>query len=109
MAKVLWFSRHPLTEDQQGDLERIYGPVEIIQIDRQIGSAKELATEVASCDVIAVVAPLSLQAEFLQLAGSEKPVVFCKNDRIFENGEKVRFKHVGWFRIREIKTVFEAL
>lgn len=111
MAKILWFSRHPLSREQMSDLERIFGSdLEINQVNRTISSATELRDEIASSDVVAVVAPLPLQAEFLKLAGNDKPVIFCKNERILlDDGAKVEFKHAGWFRIREIKTVFEQL
>ena len=108
--KVLWFSRHELSSEQLSDLERIYGPdLEIKQINRTISSATELRDDIASVDVVAVVAPLPLQAEFLKLAGDDKPVIFCKNNRILVQGEKAVFKHAGWFRIKEIKTVFKRL
>ncbi|MBN1325382.1 hypothetical protein JW977_00130 [Candidatus Falkowbacteria bacterium] len=111
MAKVLWFSRHELSEDQLADLKRIYGQdLTVTQINRTIKSAFELKAEIDEHNVIAVVAPLPLQAEFLKLAG-EKPVIFCKNDRVFDEADntKVNFVHAGWFRIKEIRVDFERL
>lgn len=110
MIKVLWFSRHEMSEEQFKDLARIYGALEITQINRTIQTAKELATEIDAADVIVVVAPLTLQAEFLQRAKG-KPVLFCKNDRIIDpaDGTKVSFRHAGWFRIKEIRVEFERL
>jgi hypothetical protein len=109
MVKVMWFSRHPLSPEQLADMERIYGACAITQVNRTIQSATELHEEITSHDVIAIVAPLPLQAEFLKLAGDDKHVIFCKNERIIVDEAKVEFKHAGWFRIREIRTVFEAL
>lgn len=108
--KVLWFSRHPLSEEQQADLERVYGSVEVHQVNRTIQAAREIATDIAECDVVAIVAPLPLQQQFLELAG-EKPVLFCKNSRLIdpEDGTKVSFAHAGWFQIRRIEVVFDRL
>lgn len=40
--KVLWFSRHPMSEEQRASL----GDCEITQINRSINSAEELKTEI---------------------------------------------------------------
>lgn len=108
--RVLWFSRHPLSEEQLADLERVYGPVEVHQVNKTIQAAREIAADIEVCDVIAIVAPLPLQQQFLELAG-EKPVVFCKNDRRIdpEDGTKINFVHAGWFRIQRIEVVFDRL
>ena len=109
MKKVLWFSRHELSQEQMDDLVRVYGPVELSQINKTIRSAYELSCEIASHDVIAIVAPLPIQQQFLKLA-DDKPVIFCKNDRIVsEDGEKVTFSHAGWFQIRKIEVIFDLL
>lgn len=108
--KVLWFSRHPLTEEQRADLDRIYGPVEVHQVNKTIQAAREVADDIAQCDVIAIVAPLPLQQQFLELAGG-KPVVICKNDRLLnpEDGTKIAFVHAGWFQLRRIEVVLDRL
>lgn len=110
MKKVLWFSRHELSQEQMSDLVRIYGPVELTQVNKTVKSAHELSDEIASHDVIAIVAPLPIQQQFLKVAG-EKPVIFCKNDRIFDPNDesKVDFSHAGWFQLRRIEVVFERL
>ena len=109
MKRVLWFSRHEMSEEQLNDLVRIYGLVELTQINKTIKSAYELSDEIASHDVIAIVAPLPIQQQFLKLA-DDKPVIFCKNDRIVsEDGEKVTFSHAGWFQIQKIEVIFDLL
>ena len=75
--KVLWFSRHAMTEEQKNSL----GDVEINQINKTIHSAKELKAEIEANDIIAIVAPIELQREFLELAG-DKPVITAVNDRV---------------------------
>jgi hypothetical protein len=110
MKKVLWFSRHQLSPEQLADLVRVFGEVEVIQINRTINHASEIKADIEAVDVIAIVAPLPLQQEFLQLAG-DRPVIFCKNARIVDPADntKVTFQHTGWFRIMEIKVVFKPL
>lgn len=110
MKKVLWFSRHELSIEQLADLERIFGQVTVHQVNKTITRAAEIRDDIEAADIVAIVAPLPLQQEFLQLAG-ERPVIFCKNDRIVDpaDNSKVTFKHAGWFRIREIKVVFDPL
>ena len=44
--KVLWFSRHAMTEEQKNSL----GDVEINQINKTIHSAKELKAEIEAND-----------------------------------------------------------
>lgn len=105
--KVLWFSRHEMTEDQRVAL----GNAEIIQVNRTINSAYELQAEIEECDIIAIVAPINLQQQFLKLAG-DKPVIMAVNDRVLvpqEDGseDKVEFRFVKWERLIKIEVVKE--
>lgn len=104
--KVLWFSRHAMSESQRDSL----GDVEIVQINKSIQSAYELQTEINECDIIAIVAPINLQQQFLKLAG-DKPVIMAVNNRILvpqENGEdKVEFHFDKWERLLQIEIVKE--
>ena len=105
--KVLWFSRHNMTPEQKAAL----GDCEIVQVNKTINSAFELKNEIDACDIIAIVAPINLQQQFLQLAG-EKPVIMAVNNRILvpqEDGteDKVSFQFVKWERLIEIKIVKE--
>ena len=105
--KVLWFSRHEMSAEQRAAL----GDVEIVQINKTIQSAQELKTEIEDCDIIAVVAPIGLQEQFLRLAG-DKPVITAVNDRrIIKNDDgsedKVEFHFVKWERLLKIEVVKE--
>lgn len=103
--KILWFSRHELNQEQFKDLQRIYGEnISVTQINKTISSAFELADEVKSHDVIAIVAPINLQAQFLKLAG-KKPVISCRNKRILLGEDKVAFKFDGWYQIQKIEII----
>lgn len=107
MKKVLWFSRHDMTSEQSAAL----GDVEITQINRSINSAFELQEEIKAADIIAVVAPINLQQQFLKIAG-DKPVIAAVNNRVLvpqEDGseDKVEFHFVKWERILRIDIVKE--
>lgn len=101
--KVLWFSRHAMTEEQKNAL----GDVEINQINKTIHSAKELKAEIKANDIIAIVAPIELQREFMELAG-DKPVITAVNDRVLvpqQDGTeaKAEFHFRKWERLIKIE------
>ena len=102
MKKVLWFSRHEMSKEQR---EALGKDTEVVQVNKTISSAYEVQDEIEKCDIIAIVAPINLQQQFLKLAGS-KPVIMAVNDRILtpqENGEdKVEFHFVKWERLLNI-------
>lgn len=104
--KVLWFSRHKMTEPQL----RALGNVEVTQIDKSVETAYELKAEIQEHDIIAIVAPIGLQAQFLKIAG-DKPVIIALNDRVLvpqDNGESVaQFNFIKWERLLKIDIVKE--
>ena len=105
--KVLWFSRHEMTADQRAAL----GNCEITQINRSIQNAYELEKEIKENDIIAIVAPINLQQQFLKIAG-EKPVIMAVNDRVLVpqadgSEDKVEFRFVKWERLLKIEVVKE--
>lgn len=105
--KVLWFSRHEMTDEQRGAL----GDCEITQISKTINSAYELADEIAAADIVAIVAPINIQAQFLKLAG-DKPVITAKSQRLLvhqDDGseDKVVFQFEKWERLVKIEVVTE--
>jgi hypothetical protein len=110
MKTVLWFSRHEMTEDQKNDLVRIYGKIQINQINKTISTAYELQDDINNADIIAIVAPINLQQQFIKLAG-EKPVISCRNKRIIDptDNTKVEFVFDGWYRIVKIEIITEDL
>lgn len=101
--RVMWFSRHEMTQEQRAALGT---DVEVFQVNKSITSAYELQEEIRAADVIAIVAPINLQQQFLKIAG-EKPVIMAVNDRVLipnEDGgeDKVAFRFVKWERLLEI-------
>lgn len=93
MKRVLWFSKFEMTMEQMDAL----GEIEIKQISRSINTAYELQKEIAEADIIAIVAPIGLQQQFLKLAGN-KPVIMAVYNR---------FHFVKWVRLLKIEVVKE--
>ena len=113
MTKVLWFSRHTMTPDQEKALEFIYGDIVVNQVDKTISSAYEVKDEVDDADVICIVAPIGIQEQFLKIAGN-KPVLTAKSDRIIipdENGDesKIEFRFRQWDRLLKVEVLTEPL
>ena len=109
--KVLWFSRHDMTEDQLGALVAKLGEVEVMKVDKTIQTAFELADEIEEADVIAIVAPINLQAQFLKLA-KDKPVIIAQSRReLVKNDDgsesKAVFVFEGWKQLKKIEVVME--
>jgi len=105
-VKILWFSRHELSSDQISGLKKKLGDdLDVTQVNKTIVSVKELG-DLSTFDVLAVVAPIGLQAEFLSVAG-DRPVIFAKNAREFDTEGKVSFRHTGWFRLVKVEVVTE--
>ena len=116
MKKVLWISRHTMTEEQLADLERaIGGRAELTPWKETVRDVGALAEGIAAADVIAAVLPPELMQELLAAAGG-KPVlravsgrratgrVLCLADGRRE--EEFAFVHLYWEEILsiEIKT-----
>ena len=117
--KVLWFSRHTMTNIQndamfigiarhfQNDLQET--TVIITQVSETINSVSEI-DDIGEYDVYAIVAPISLQQQFLRVAG-DKPVIMAKSDRIIaktpEGEDKISFVFNKWERLKKIEVVIE--
>ena len=105
MRKIFWFSRHEMTLEQRAAL----GDCEIVQCNRSINSAFEVQEEARECDILAIVAPINLQQQFLKIAEG-RPVIMAVNDRVLipqEDGseDKVAFRFVKWEQLIKIEVV----
>lgn len=121
-VKVLWFSRHEMSAEQKQALIEKLGEIEVIQVngtapnvhvpfEAEINGTektmvKPLKEWVSEVDVVAIVAPITIQQQILSVAGN-KPVIMSENAREFVEGEKVVFRFVRWFRIVKIEVVTE--
>jgi hypothetical protein len=119
-TSIFWFSRHDMDADQTAALAAKFGDIEVTKVNgtapnvhvafeaevnnapkAEVAPIKEL---IKDFDVIAVVAPIGLQQQFLSVAG-DKPVIIVKNGRPFSEGEKVVFKFEEWQRLEKIEVV----
>ena len=119
MKRVLWVSRHQMTQEQRADLERVMGgPVELVCWRDTVGDARELAPALAAADAAAVVLPLELLGQLLPLAG-EKPVLQAACARV-PTGRMVAtpdgreeaefaFVHQGWRQVIRLELETRAL
>ena len=116
-TKILWLSRHAMTETQLTDLTRIYGEVEIKQYDQSVNNWKDVVEQGEDCDVLAVVLPPSILADLTNPRNNIKPVIRAIANRVptgntvvnpatGKEEEEFKFEHVGWERV--VKVVVET-
>jgi len=106
MTKVFWFSRHDMSDTQKQALITKLGQVDIVQSDKTIKNAFEVKDDINNADVIAIVAPINIQAQFLKIAG-DKPVIMAVNDRVAKLDGGYDFVFKKWIRLRKIEVVTE--
>lgn len=111
--KVLWISRHTLTDGQLEDLERaLRGPVRVLSWTGTVKDVGDLRPLVGQSDAVAAVLPMEKLAQILSIAG-ERPVLQAKGDRVptgrwavSAEGTPERefaFVHRGWQQILDIQ------
>lgn len=125
MKKVLWFSRHTMTDAQHKALVNTIGEFELTQIEgtapnvhvsfkgskdgKQLDSITPLKELVKEFDVVAAVLPINLQQQILPFMGNT-PLISAESKRV-ENGKnekgetKYEFQFVRWYQIHEVKIV----
>lgn len=109
--KILWLSRHSATEEQVADLNRIFRGVEIVQVNKTVSNAQEVAdifNEVGA-DEMVVVLPPNILADLLNpKLGLPKPIRAVMNREIRPDGEAV-FSHSHFERIEKIEIITTRL
>lgn len=80
MKKVLWISRHEMTQEQRSDLDRITGGAELLLWKETVTDIAKLLPPLQQADAVAAVLPPELLAELLALAG-DKPVLRAVSER----------------------------
>lgn len=120
MTRVLWVSRHTMTQEQSADLNRIYGDVEVKQFADNIESAKQVVELGSDCDVLAVVLPPAFLADLTNPHVNTKPVIRSVANRVAtgktivnpatgKEEPEMKFEHAGWERIVKVEIVTEKL
>ena len=93
--KILWFSRHTLENKQLTDFNT---DISICQINKTVASAKNIGREIEEADILAIVANINLEKQFLELANG-KPVIMSEFNR---DRDTDQFYFVKWKRIVSI-------
>ena len=119
--KILWLSRHNMTNEQITDLRRIYGEdIEIKHYTNTVNSWKDVAEIGEDCDVLAVVLPPAILADLTNPRNNTKPVIRAIANRI-ETGNTIvnpatgkeekefKFVHAGWEKVIKIEVITERL
>lgn len=119
-TKILWLSRHTMTQAQEDDLHRIYGDVEVKTFDQTVSGWKDVVEAGADCDVLAVVLPPAILADLTNPRNNQKPIIRAKANRVAtgrtvtnpatgKEEAEYRFEHAGWERVIKIEVVVEPL
>lgn len=109
---VLWISRHPMTNEQSADLERVMGgAVRPILWPETVDDVERLRPLLDQADAAAVLPPELLE-QLLAMAG-DKPVLLASSLRAptgrwleRPDGRRERefaFVHAGWKQLLEMK------
>ena len=118
--KILWLSRHDMTQEQIADLQRIYGDIEIKHHTATVNSWRDVVEVGSDCDVLAVVLPPAILADLVNPRNNTKPVIRAIANRI-ETGNMIvnpatgkeekefKFVHAGWEKIIKIEVITERL
>ena len=108
--KVLWFSRHKMTDDQINSLRNKIGEFELIQVDKTIESTREIRDKIETADVLAVVAPPELLSEFFDYCNEDngKILIFAESERVLIKSEdgsesKAIFSFKRWVKIQKFE------
>ena len=113
MKRVLWISRHEMTEFQLKDLARVLGDeVELVTWKDTVTDLAELMPELRRADAVAAVLPVRLLAELVAAAG-KKPVfqswaARTPTGRMLELADgrreaEMQFRHLGWEQILRLE------
>jgi len=118
--KVLWISRHKMTDTQVEDLEYFYERVEIFQVSKTFSDVKEIIEIVKEInpDVLAVVLPDDLIEQVLN--STNVSVIRSVNGRISTGWKEINpsngqledvytFSHVKWEKVISCNIVTQEL
>lgn len=119
--RILWFSRHNMTNDQMADLQRIFGDDLIVHhVTANASSFRDVLEAGRDDDILAVVLPPAMLADLTNPRNNQKPVIRAIANRV-ETGNMIvnpatgkdekefKFEHAGWERVLKIEVVTERL
>lgn len=120
VTKVLWFSRHNMTDDQLADLKRIFGEIKINHVNANASDVNDILEAGKDADVLAVVLPPALLAQLTNPRINQKPVIrsianreatgnMIINPATGKEEPEFKFVHAGWERVLKVEVITERL
>lgn len=115
MNKIIWISRHDMTNSQLDDLKNIFGEeLSIYKYDKTISENDDIKKVIAGFDIVAVVLPLEIINEIHKIKSNDVRVIQSISERVMSDefvlnpatGKSEReyiFVHKYWKEITEIK------
>jgi len=118
--KILWLSRHSLTNESIEDLKRIYGEMlEIFPYTNSVLSSEEIIEIGKDCDILAVVLPPAILKDLVDSRKNTKPIIRAKANRVEtgwmiisptgEEEKEFKFVHAGWEQILKFEIITKEL
>lgn len=108
--KILWISRHSMTEQQTAALKQLYGKFNIITADKTFSDASEIIAFEQDVDVYAAVLSTEILISLFKALPSDKELIIPSSKRL-PTGNKVfnpatnqyeqeyMFVHGGWKKL----------
>lgn len=118
--RILWVSRHKMTDEQISSLNRIYGEFEMIIADKTFDNAEDIISFADRIDVYAVVLPLVILADLFKLIPQGKELILSHSQRVPISKKVInpatgayeseyKFQHTKWQRITQLELLTEDL
>lgn len=96
MKKVLWFSRHELTQAQIDGLKKIANDeIEVKTVNKTVSSADEIMSDAdADTSIFAVVAPVQILSDIKKL--TDATIAVPRSKRVKTESGEFEFVHDFW-------------
>lgn len=82
VPKILWLSRHDMTDSQLAALKDVFPNASVTKVDRTIQDTEQLIDCCKGFDILAAVLPVEILLEFMMKKPDGLRVVFSKSGRI---------------------------
>ena len=116
--KLLWVSRHYMTDEQLASLRKHFGDIEIVQFEKTVNNIEEIISD--DIDVYAVVFPTNMLSELYSRIKGQARIITPTAERTFtgnyiENPSTGRrekeyaFRHKYWLEYKKIEIETEIL
>lgn len=86
MNKIIWISRHDMTNSQLDDLKNIFGEeLSIYKYDKTISENDDIKKVIAGFDIVAVVLPLEIINEIHKIKSNDVRVIQSISERVMSD------------------------